>query len=236
MKNYIRLNLGITKTYLLKCNDGYMLIDTGYEADYEKFRRLLSKFNIPIEEIKYLLLTHYHDDHSGFAGKLKSEFGVRLIVQRSSMPLLALGDSTEETGGTYVTKRLRILFSFFEHFHKAFKYPPVIIDKNDIVVEEDDSDLLRKLGINAKILFTPGHSEDSMSVLTDDGVCFCGDAAMNFLKFTGTHYRPIYYVNEQKMYESLKKLISNGVKTFVPAHGNPFPAAKVKKLLKKFCN
>jgi glyoxylase-like metal-dependent hydrolase (beta-lactamase superfamily II) len=59
MRNYIRLNLGITKVYLLPCTNGYLLIDTGYETDYKKFRNKLEKAGVKIAQIKYLLLTHY---------------------------------------------------------------------------------------------------------------------------------------------------------------------------------
>ena len=234
MSNCIRLDLGITKVYLLPCTNGYLLIDTGYETDYKKFRNKLEKAGIKIDQIKYLLLTHYHDDHTGFANKLKYESGIPLIVQKKSVPLLAKGDSGAEEEGQYITRRMRLLFSVFELFHKDFKYPPVLTNEDDIVVDGDNRKILRTLGIHADILFTPGHSADSMSVLCDDGVAIVGDAAMNFLKFTGTHYRPIYYSNLEQTYKSIQKLISAGAQTILPAHGNPFPVKKLKNMLARF--
>lgn len=234
MKNYIRLNLGITKVYLIKCSEGYLLIDTGYEKDYDKFRKKLADAGISIGQIKYLLLTHYHDDHSGFANKLKYDYGIPLIVQKRSVPLLAQGDSGEEEEGYYVTRRMRLLFSVFEKLHKSFTYPPVKINEADIILDGDDTKLLRSLGVEADILYTPGHSVDSMSVFCDDGVAFVGDAAMNYLKFTGTHYRPIYYVNLKQTYKSIQKLIAAGAKIIVPAHGNAFPVKKLQDMLKHF--
>ncbi len=234
MSNYIRLNLGITKVYLLPCSNGYLLIDTGYETDYKKFRKKLKRTGIEIGQIKYLLLTHYHDDHSGFANKLKYEFGIPLIVQKKSVPLLAQGDSGKEEEGYYITRCMRILFSAFELFHKDFKYPPVLVNDEDTLVDGDDQNILRVLGINADILYTPGHSADSMSVLYDEGVAFVGDAAMNFLKFTGAHYRPIYYSNLDQTYKSIQKLIAAGAKTILPAHGNPFSVKKLKSMLAYF--
>ncbi len=232
--NYKRLDLGITKTYLVPCDNGFLLIDTGYETDYGKFRKKLEKVGVDISRIKYILLTHYHDDHSGFANKLKYEFGIPLIVQKKSVSLLADGDSGEEEGGEYVTKRMKFLFSVFEKFHKSFQYPPVLVNGEDIIVDGDDQSALRKIGIAADILFTPGHSADSMSVLCDDGTAFVGDAAMNYLKFTGTHYRPIYYIDLKAVYKSIRKLLSAGAKTIVPAHGNAFSADKLTKMIKRF--
>lgn len=234
MKDYIRLNLGITKIYLLPCSGGYLMIDTGYETDYEKFRKKLANYSVSINEIKYLLLTHYHDDHSGFANKLKNEYDIPLIVQEKSIPLLAKGDSGEEEEGYYITRRLRLLFSIFALFHRNFEFPPVLVNDADTIVRGDDKQVLRKLDIAADILYTPGHSVDSMSVMCDDGTAFVGDAAMNFLKFTGTHYRPIYYNNLQLTYKSIQKLIAAGAKTIIPAHGNAFPVNKLQNMLAHF--
>ena len=231
MTDYIRINLGITKVYLLRCDGGYLLIDTGYETDYKKFRKGLAKEKIRPDEIRYLLLTHHHDDHSGFAGRLKKEYGIPLIVQKGSIPFLADGRSEEDESGTYVTRRLRMLFSLFELFHREFIFPPVIIDEKDSVVDGDDDLLLRSIGLKAKILHTPGHTDDSMSVLFDDGAAFVGDAAMNFLKFTGTRYRPIYYTDGEKMYASIRRLLAAGAGKIMPAHGNPYSAKKLEKML-----
>lgn len=228
------MNLGITKVYLIPCNEGYLLIDTGYPADYMKFRKKLAAVGVDVEEIKHLLLTHYHDDHVGFARKLKEEFGLPLILQKRSVPLLAKGDSGSEEGGQYITKRLKLLFSVFQLFHRSFRYPPVLTDGRDTLVDGDDDTVLRSLGIPARIIHTPGHTEDSMTLLFDDGTAFVGDAAMNFLKCTGTAYRPIYYTNEEKMYASIRRILSSGAKTIVPAHGNPYPAARLETMLNRF--
>jgi glyoxylase-like metal-dependent hydrolase (beta-lactamase superfamily II) len=54
-----------------------------------------------------------------------------------------------------------------------------------MVVSSDDFDLLKNIGIEGKILYTPGHLRDSISVVLSDGNAFVGDAAMNFLNFCG---------------------------------------------------
>jgi glyoxylase-like metal-dependent hydrolase (beta-lactamase superfamily II) len=52
------------------------------------------------------------------------------------------------------------------------------------------------------ILHTPGHSQDSISVVLADGSAFLGDAAMNFMRFFGTRYRQICAED----YESVREL------------------------------
>jgi hypothetical protein len=37
------LDLGITRSYLLECEGGYLLIDTSYSNTYPRFRKALEK-------------------------------------------------------------------------------------------------------------------------------------------------------------------------------------------------
>ena len=234
MSDYIVLNLGITKSYLLPCSGGYLLIDTGYSGDYKKFRRKLAQNNICIDSIKYLLLTHYHDDHAGFAKRLKSEFKIPLILQKLSVPLLAEGDSVLLEDDFFITNQMKFLLTIFFFFHGNFKYSPVVAYDSDIIVDGDDDRVLRDIGVNAKILHTPGHTRDSMSVLCDDGNAFVGDASTNFLGFLGTRYRTICYTDLSLVYASISKLLKNGAKTILPTHGAPFTSDKLEETLKIF--
>lgn len=229
-KDYIRLNLGITKVYLLPCNNGYLQIDTGYENDYDKFLKELNKRNIGIEEVKYLLLTHYHDDHVGFAQKLKDTYKIPLVVQRKSIKLLKTGDSGNAEKNMPLNKRVKFIMSAFMLVHKDFEFPAVTVTESDVIIDEDDDKFLKSIGVNGKILYTPGHSSDHMTVALENGKVFCGDAAMNFLRFTGIKHRPIYITDRQAVYSSWEKILSSGAKYIYPAHGNPFPAEKLSNL------
>jgi len=61
------VKLGWTHCYLLKCTGGYLLIDTDYPKYYARFEKKLANLGVKTSDIKYLLLTHHHDDHAGFA-------------------------------------------------------------------------------------------------------------------------------------------------------------------------
>lgn len=230
--DYIKLDLGITKVYLLPINEGYILVDTGYEKDYKKFIRLLNKNSIDISQIKYLFITHYHDDHAGFAARLKKEHSIPLIVQNISAGLLSKGDSDGQEAENAITKRIEFIFNIFSIFHNGFKYPPVFIDEDDIIIDGDNKIVLRNLNLDADIIYTPGHTCDSMSIICDDGTAFVGDACMNMFNFLGANYRPIYYTNLSKMYQSIEKIISLGAKKIVPSHGKEFDVLKLLDMLK----
>jgi len=92
----------------------------------------------------------------------------------------------------------------------------------DIVITGDNSTLLKELGIDGKILETPGHCSDSISVLLKDGSLFAGDVAMNILKPCGLKYRPIYSEDPELVLKSWNKLKMKGARKVYPAHGRPF--------------
>ena len=62
------INLGnmIVNNYLIPLSKGYMLVDTGYESGYQRFCGELHKNNVSLGEIRYIFVTHAHDDHAGF--------------------------------------------------------------------------------------------------------------------------------------------------------------------------
>jgi len=85
------------------------------------------------------------------------------------------------------------------------------------------------IGINGEILYTPGNTKDSISMILGDGSAFVGDAAMNFLIWVGTGHRPIFIENINEVFSSWEKIIKNGAKRIYPANGNPFSSDKLKE-------
>jgi glyoxylase-like metal-dependent hydrolase (beta-lactamase superfamily II) len=223
------VKLGWTRCYLLECTGGYLLIDVYYPGYYVQLEKKLAKIGIALSDIKYLFLTHHHDDHAGFAEELVRHIGCQIIVHRNALPPLEKGES-EDAGGELVNRCLKVVFSFYMLLHKEFKFPPVRVSEKDIIIDGDNDKLLEGIGIDGIILHTPGHTRDSISVLLSDGSAFVGDAAMNFLRWTGVGNRPIYVEDINAVYESWRKLRERGAKIIYPSHGSCFSATKLDKL------
>jgi glyoxylase-like metal-dependent hydrolase (beta-lactamase superfamily II) len=219
------VKLGWTRCFLLKCTGGYLLIDTDYERYYALFEKKLAGLGIATSDIKYLLLTHHHDDHAGFAAELVRRTGCRVIAHRNAVLPLKQGKS--EGTDKPVTRRSQIALTFYTLVHKEFNFPPLTLTERDIVIEGDNDSFLKGIGIDGVILHTPGHTRDSVSVLLSDGSAFVGDAAMNFLRWTGMGHRPIVIEDINTVYESWRKLRERGARVIYPAHGRPFSAAKL---------
>jgi glyoxylase-like metal-dependent hydrolase (beta-lactamase superfamily II) len=213
------VKVSFTNCFLLPCEGGYLQIDVSYPDDYEKYLRGLSEIGIKLSDIKYLLLTHHHDDHSGFATEFIRNTGARMIVHENALPYLEMGKSEEVSRP--INGCVKFVLGAFSVFHE-FVFPPVIPKEDDYIISGDDSAILKEIGIDGKILYTPGHTDDSISVILSDGSTFVGDVAMDFMNICGCRHRPIYVQDIDEVYRSWEGLRKGGAKVIYPAHGRPF--------------
>ena len=228
-QNFHGVRLGFTWCYLVKCLDGYLLIDTSDAAYFSSFAKRVAKLGIDVKEIKYLLLTHHHDDHAGFAAELVKKTGCRVVVHRYAVSPLKLGKAEYDTCRV-LNRRVQATMMFYSMYYKLVygqTFPPLTFTDRDIVLEGDNTSFLRDIGIDGVILYTPGHSRDSISVVLADGSAFVGDAAMNLLWWAGLRHRPLGIEDINAVYASWKKLQEHGATMIYPAHGKPFSAQEL---------
>lgn len=146
---------GNTRTYLIKGKKGYLLIDTDWAGALPQFFKALKKLNITVQEISHILVTHYHPDHMGLAQDL-IDLGIKLIVIDVQKDYIHQSD-----------------YIFKKEGNKAFKS---IQDDMVLVLSCNTSrEFLSELGIDGEIVHTPGHSEDSVSLILDSGEAVVGD-------------------------------------------------------------
>jgi len=224
--SFFSIKLSVTNCFLLPCDDGYLLIDTSYKDKYGKFLKELAKIDVDVSEIRYVLLTHHHDDHAGFIAELiDNNPEITVIVHEADLAWLAAGQNNEDAAP--LNGCIRVLLGLFGAFHE-FGFPGYIVRETDIILTGDDDELLPSIGVDGVILYTPGHTDDSVSVVTADGDAFVGDLAMNFLKICCIKYRPIFVHDMPQVRESWERVLDAGAVTIYPAHGRPFNAEKLE--------
>jgi glyoxylase-like metal-dependent hydrolase (beta-lactamase superfamily II) len=225
----LSFKLGFTNNFIIKLKKGYLLVDTSYSNKYNQFLNEIKKENIDLNEINYLVLTHHHEDHSGFTNKILSNSKTKLIVHKNAIKLLKKG-SHDTTGEhwNWIVDRLLNFFSKIQKHH----YPAILTRDTDIIIETNKPIDLQEIGIEGKIIPTPGHSSDSISLILNDGNAIIGDAAMNLLNLGETKYKPFFIQNLDKIYQSWKKLIQHGAKKLHPSHGKSFSITKLINELK----
>lgn len=241
----INLKLSVTNCFLIKNQVKYILIDTGYECEWELFFKRLNEVGVTIYEISHIIITHHHDDHCGLLKKLIEENNeIKVVAYHLAKDLLLKGENDTSHGGGLINKRIKILMSLkrikimitlkkFIDKKTNLKFPPYKLREKDIILTRETR--LEDIGIeiDGKIIETPGHTIDSISILFDDGDCIVGDAAANFLQFAGTKYCVIYVCDIDEYYKSWKKIISRNAKQIFPSHGKPFTVEKLKENIGK---
>jgi glyoxylase-like metal-dependent hydrolase (beta-lactamase superfamily II)/membrane protease YdiL (CAAX protease family) len=225
---YRQISAGPANAWLLPADDGYFLIDTGYPEDYDRFVAGLEYVGIDIADIRYLFITHAHDEHAGFAARLKRETGCTLILPRRSLEGLASGRFDWE--GVSVNLAVEVAGRLYNSVKRRdFSFEPVVPQADDIILDESTGHIARSWGVKGSFVPTPGHSADSWSLVMDDGRAFVGDAAMNYLTFLGTGRRPIFMEDRRGVYESMDLLRATGAELILTGHGPPFPVDELPR-------
>jgi len=241
----IQLKLSVTNDYLIKVNDKFILIDTGYIEDWELFCKRLREAEVELINISHIILTHHHDDHCGLLNRIVQENNnIQIVMTNMTKELLLKGENDKTHGGGLLNKRISFLMNLkhlylslllkkFIDKNNNLKFPPYSFRDNDIIVK--DKIKLRDIGIDisGEFIETPGHTIDSISILFEDGSCFVGDAAANFLKFAGTKYCVVFIMDIVEYYNSWGKIIKEKAKVIYPAHGKSFGISKLEKNINK---
>ncbi len=102
--------------------------------------------------------------------------------------------------------------------------------KVDIVLGDEETSLA-PFGIPGRVLYTPGHTMGSVSVLLESGDAFVGDLAMNGLPLRLGPGVPVFADDLELVKKSWRLLLDQGAKTIYPGHGKPFPADVLRKAL-----
>ena len=184
------VNVGYRSTnfYVVSAGRSRLLVDLGWPGTFDTLRANLERKGVPLAEIRYGLATHYHMDHAGLAQELKLA-GVPLLVvagQEPAIPLLK------------------------QHMKPQDRFVDITLHDNVTITSEESRAFLAKIGIGGQIVHTPGHSDDSVSLLLDNGVAFTGDL---------THPAVVTEETAAEVAHSWASLRELGATTVYPGHG-----------------
>ncbi len=174
--------------WLLDSGSHRLLIDSGFPGQLNELGRKMRETGFKIKDIDYLIVTHFHPDHAGAVQELKNE-GVKFIL---------------------VDLQQNFIQPMENMIKDKWKYTTLNLPDNIVLPNKDATNFLRQVNIPAEIISTPGHSDDSISVVLDSGETFTGDLLPEHLNMEST---------SQSM-ESWRKLKSKGAKKIYPSHGN----------------
>jgi metallo-beta-lactamase class B len=78
-------------SYLITSPQGHVLIDTGFEQTVPLIHESVEKLGFRIADIKLILASHAHADHTGGHALMKELTGARIVMSEADAALLASG-------------------------------------------------------------------------------------------------------------------------------------------------
>lgn len=188
------VNVGYRSTnfWVVSAGRSRFLVDLGWPGTIGMMRANLVRMGIPLGEIRGGLATHYHPDHAGLAQDLK-QLGVPLFVidvQIAAVPKLARLMKPDDG------------------------FTPIATGDNVTLTCAESRDRLRAIGLGGEILHTPGHSDDSVSLLLDNGAVFTGDLTPPAL---------VVESSRDQVLASWALLRQRGARRVYPGHGAVYP-------------
>ncbi len=190
------VNVGYRSTnyWVISAGNSRLLVDLGWPGTMGQMQANLKRMDIPLTDIRHALATHFHIDHAGLGQELK-QAGIPLLVLDTQLPAIPL---------------------MKKHTKPQDKYVEITTHDNVVITFAESRALLAQIGIAGEILPTPGHSDDSVSLLLDDGAAFTGDLTPE--QMADEENAPVVAASWQRLRE-------RGAKKLYPGHGSvrPFP-------------
>jgi len=184
------VNVGYRSTnyWVVSAGKSRLLLDIGWPGTMGTMRASLHRMDVRLSEIRYALATHYHMDHAGLAQEFKN-VGIPLLVLETQLDAIPM------------MKR---------HMKPRDHYVEITLTDNVTISFIESRMFLTRIGIAGEILCTPGHSDDSVSLLLDDGSAFTGDL---------TPARLAGQENNDAVAASWQLLRERGARRIYPGHG-----------------
>jgi len=230
LENHLhKIRLGLCNAYLIQGEGGAVLVDAGHVNFERTFIRYLKKHTIAPDIIKLIVITHVHFDHVGGLKDFKTLCRCPVAVHAGAASALSDGTVFFPPGTNLLGKMASLLGSTVG---KTFmKYPSV---KPDILVSEEMS--LAPFGVSGKIIPTPGHTTNSLTVLLTSGEAFVGDLAANYLPANLGPIFPPFAEDVEALLQSWEVLLKAGAKIICPGHGRPFSAHLLRRKMQSLRN
>ena len=219
MTNVIDLGTSSFHQYLIPCGDGYCLMDTGYPWQKKAFLKKMEEKGITNEQIKYIVITHMHADHTGFLKEMLELTNAQLIYDVRDKQRLEAGKNNLNT---YISRFDYLVISKVSAAMVDLmqSFPAVFYDN----YVDARTQPLEEYGI--RFLALEGHTEHDLCVRFEDKI-FCGDLCMR--GFGSSKYAPMWIYNKYQLLDSWQTLLSCEEPYLYPVHGDPFPRTKLQK-------
>src|SRR5262249_3652546 len=86
--------------YLVKDNDGCLLIDTGTNTPTtaETLQASLAELGVTFADLRYVVIPHFHSDHAGLAGLIQQHSPAQILMHADGAHFLSAWSDEEGQG------------------------------------------------------------------------------------------------------------------------------------------
>lgn len=202
--------------WIINTPDGLVAIDSTFPGLLSFYNYSLKIQGFKLSDIKYIVLTHSHDDHVGEIQNMIKFTNAKVITHPKTLERLKTG---ERTSG-YCPNPYTYPFALLSQKHS--KSPPIDIGDRGIEFTGEQIE-----GFPGKLMMLPGHTDDSIGLIFPDGNLFCGDAAMNGMMSYKKH--SMFIMNKTVYQNSWDKMIASKPTMIYAGHGAPFSVEELVK-------
>ncbi len=197
--------LKVGRSYLLEGNDGLALIDTSSDSASKHILRAIADIGRKPEDLRLIVATHYHFDHTGNAAALVEQSGAELCVHEDDVRYV-------EGASPWMANRSRI-----GPLLDSLVAPKPFSLKVDRVLR--DGDALPFAG-GLQVVHAPGHTPGHIALYAQDRrALFTGDSLMN----VGGLRLPMSSASHdmEQVRSSIRRLAELDFDIALPGHGLP---------------
>ena len=214
-------SLGIGRAYLAVEADRVTLIDTGLRGSTEKVVRAVEAAGRKAQDVRQVVITHHHQDHTGSLAELAERTGAEVMVHSLDAPVVR---GEQRAPGPSAGGLLKPLLS-----RMVRPAPAAAVGRE--LADGDEIDCLEGM----RVVHTPGHTPGSISLYCPKRrLLFVGDAAANTFGLR----LPIGWFTEDmaQTKESIRKLAALDFEAVFFGHGRPIDkegALRFRRLAEK---
>ncbi|MBI4338894.1 MAG: MBL fold metallo-hydrolase [Chloroflexi bacterium] len=192
-------------------SDEALLVDTGAPGSFGLIASGLKALGLSVGQLRYIVLTHYHPDHSGSLARLSQESGAKTAAHQEDEPFIT---GAEPPPNPF---RNRLMAGVTQPFMPLlYDHPPHL----DVALADGDE---IPLGTRSTIsvIHTPGHTAGSISLyLRPQKILLVGDALQYRFHRLSPPARGVTQ-DYQAAQESMRKLLAYDFKTLCFGHFPP---------------
>ena len=227
-----QIGLGPVNAFLLDSLDSardkqgeLTLIDTGVAKREEKIVAAIESIGRKATDLKHIIVTHCHPDHSGSLAAMKRKTGAVAYMHRDDAAMVRRGEGKRPMTAAPGLMR-KVFFTLFVSFSSG-KIEPAVIDR-----EIDDGTELPIAG-GLKAIHVPGHCAGQLAFLWPRRrVLFAADACSNMM---GLGYS-LGYEDFALGQRALSKLVAFDFDAAVFGHGAPITSGAAQKFRQTFAS